>query len=260
MNRIEKKFNELKENNKKALITYITAGDPSIEKTEQLIYAKERAGASIIEVGIPFSDPLADGPIIQKAAQNALNNGIKLKDIFNCIERVRKNTEISMVFLVYYNTILAYGIKEFVDKCEEIGIDGFVIPDLPLEEQDEIIPYIKKNNVALIPLVAPTSKERIKDVVEGKKGFVYCISSLGVTGMKDGFYEEVDEFLKTVKKHTDLPIAIGFGISSREDVERFTPYVDGVIVGSAIVKKIHETKGDIEEVEKFIYSEFSVSM
>jgi tryptophan synthase alpha chain len=252
MNRIDKKFKELKQNNKKALITYITAGDPSIEKTEELIYAKERAGASIIEIGIPFSDPLADGSVIQKAAQNALSNGVNLKKIFNCIERVRANTEIPLVFLVYYNTILAYGVQKFVDKCDEIGIDGIIIPDLPLEEQDEIMPYIKKSNVALIPLIAPTSKERIEKIVDGKNGFVYCISSLGVTGMKDSFYEKAEEFLKSVKKVTKLPTAVGFGISSKEDVEKFKSYVDGVIVGSAVVKRVSDKEESVEKVESFV--------
>lgn len=252
MNRIEKRFNELKEKGEKALITYITAGDPSIEKTEELIYAKEKGGASIIEIGIPFSDPLADGPVIQEAAQRALKNGINVKKIFKCIEKARETTEIPMVFLVYYNTILAYGISNFVKKCDEVGVDGLIIPDLPLEEEEEIMPYIRESNVVLIPLVAPTSKERIKEIVKDKKGFVYCVSSLGVTGMKNNFYKESDEFLNSVRTYTSLPIAVGFGISDSEDIKRFKPYVDGVIVGSAIVKKVHESKGNTKMVKDFV--------
>lgn len=252
MNRIDKRFNELKNENKKALITYITAGDPSIEKTEEIIYAKERGGASIIEIGIPFSDPLADGPIIQKAAQNALENGIKISKIFECIKNVRKNTDIPLVFLVYFNSILCYGVEEFIKKCSEIGMDGLIIPDLPYEEENEVMQYIKDSNIALIPLIAPTSKHRIKDILKNKNGFVYCISSLGVTGMKDGFYKEVDEFLSSVREHTNLPIAVGFGISTKEDVKRFSSLVDGVIVGSAIVKKVDDSNGDLIEIEEFV--------
>lgn len=252
MNRIDKIFNKLKSENKKALITYVTAGDPSIENTEEIIYAKERGGASIIELGIPFSDPLADGPVIQKAAQKALENGIKVNQVFKCIENVRKNTDIPLVFLVYFNTILAYGVEGFVKQCNNIGIDGLIIPDLPYEEQNEIMKYIKDSNVALIPLIAPTSKYRIKDIVKDKNGFVYCISSLGVTGMKDGFYKEVDEFLSLVRQYTNLPIAVGFGISTKEDIKRFSGLVDGVIVGSAIVKKVSDSKGNIIEIEGFV--------
>lgn len=252
MNRIDKKFIELKEKNQKALITYITAGDPSLEKTRELIYAKEKAGADIIEVGIPFSDPLADGPVIQKAAQNALNKGIKVKEIFQCIEEVRKNTQIPLLFLVYFNTILAYGIETFVDKCNQVGIDGLIIPDLPFEEQEEIMPFIRKSNVALIPLIAPTSKDRVKKILKDKNGFIYCISSLGVTGMNNNFYEEAETFLKTVKESTKLPTAVGFGISNKEDVARFKPYVDGVIVGSAIVKRVTDDEKSIKQVEDFV--------
>lgn len=252
MNRIDKKFNELKSQNKKALITYVTAGDPSIDKTEEIIYAKEKGGASVIEIGIPFSDPLADGPVIQNAAQNALENGVKVNQIFKCIENVRENTEIPLVFLVYFNTILAYGVEEFVKECNDVGIDGLIIPDLPYEEQEEIMKYIKGSNVALIPLIAPTSKDRIKDIVKDKNGFVYCISSLGVTGIKDGFYKEVDEFLSSVREYTNLPIAVGFGISTKEDVKRFSRLVDGVIVGSAIVKKVSDSKGNASEVEELV--------
>ncbi len=252
MNRIEKKFKELKQTGKKALISYVTAGDPSIEATESLIYALERAGSSIIELGIPFSDPLADGPVIQHAAKRALDNGVTLKKIFHQIKKVRANTEIPLVFLVYYNTILAYGRKEFINTCEDIGIDGLIIPDLPIEEQDELTPFIIESNILLIPLVAPTSKNRIVDILQGKQGFVYCISSLGVTGMNQHFYKEINEFLLYVKQHTDLPIAIGFGISSEDDIKRFTPYVDGVIIGSAIVKKVHQSNGEINKVEEFV--------
>lgn len=252
MNRIEKKFMDLKKENKKALITYITAGTPSIENTEKLIYAHEQAGASIVEIGIPFSDALADGPIIQKAAYDSLQKGITLKQIFECVEKARENTDIPLVFMAYYNSLLTYGVEKFVNKCVDIGIDGLIIPDLPLEEQNEVEKFIEKDNVILIQLVAPNSKDRIKKLTENKKGFIYCVSSLGVTGMNDSFYEEIDEYLKTVKEVTDLPIAVGFGIKTKEDVQRMKPFVDGVIVGSAIVKLVHDSDCNYKEVMEFI--------
>lgn len=249
MNRIEQKFNELKKQHKTAYITYVTAGDPSIEQTEKLVYAMEDAGADIIEIGIPFSDPLADGPVIQDAAVRALTNGVTISKIMNCVVNIRKNTNIPLLYLVYFNTILNYGVKDFVAKCVEVGIDGLIIPDLPLEERKEIIEYISENNIALIPLVAPTSKERIKDVISGGNGFVYCVSSLGVTGTRQDFYSGIEEYLEDVKKQSNLPIAIGFGISDKSKVERFSKIVDGVIVGSAIVRVVEKTNGDVEAVK-----------
>lgn len=252
MNRIEKQFAALKNAQKKALITYITAGHPTIDHTEELIYAQIRGGADIIEIGIPFSDPLADGPVIQKAAQRALDGGVTINKVFECIEKARKNTEIPLVFLVYYNTVLAYGVEAFVKKCSQIGIDGLIIPDLPLEEQSEILPYINETDMALIPLVAPTSKDRMKKITENGRGFVYCVSSLGVTGMGGNFYREVEAFLSEVRTQTELPLAVGFGISNKEDIKRFQPYVDAVIVGSAIVKHVEESDGNAVAVETFI--------
>ncbi|KAE9632918.1 MAG: tryptophan synthase alpha chain [Epulopiscium sp.] len=252
MNRIQEKLEGLRKENKKALITYMTAGDPNIEQTEKLIYAKERGGADIIEIGIPFSDPVADGPVIQAAAQRALEAGTNLEKIFKCIANVRKNTQIPIAFLVYYNSILGYGVERFIRQCEEVGVDGLVIPDLPLEEREEIMPYIKSFNIGLIPLVAPTSKDRIKDIVQDGEGFVYCISSMGVTGIRSEFHKNLEEFLKDVKSIAHIPTAVGFGFSSKEDIKRLLPYVDGVIVGSAIVKKIEESKGNEKVIEEFI--------
>lgn len=252
MNRIDKQFQLLKENNQKALITFMVAGHPSIEATEALIYAKERGGAHIIEIGIPYSDPLADGPVIQKAAQQALDKGIRLGDIFACMERVRRKTQIPLIFLVYYNTIFAYGIKRFITACQEAGIDGLIIPDLPMEEKEELNPFLHGTDIAIIPLVAPTSKERVKALLQGGRGFVYCISSLGVTGMRQEFHAELDSFLSSVREATALPIAVGFGISGKEDVKKMQPYVDGVIVGSAIVREIEESGGNPIEIEAFV--------
>lgn len=244
MNRITMKFNELSKKHKKALITYITGGDPSIEKTEELIYAMERGGADIIEIGIPFSDPLADGPVIQKAALRAFDGGITIEKIMNCIEKVRQHTEIPLLYLAYYNTIFHYGAERFIEKCKRVGIDGLIIPDLPLEERGEIMEHMKDNGIALIPLVAPTSRERIRSIVQGCEGFVYCVSSLGVTGTRAEFDPRVEAFLKEVKESSFLPTAVGFGISDGKAVQRFQQMADGAIVGSALVKVVEKTNGD----------------
>lgn len=250
MNRITQVFNYLKGNNKKAFIGYITAGDPSLDKTEQLVYALEEAGTDIVEIGIPYSDPLADGPILQKAASRALkNNNLSINDIMKTIKKIRNNTEIPLVFLVYINTIIVYGKAKFIRACQQAGIDGLIIPDLPLEERDEILPLINTTNIALIPIVAPTSKDRIRTIINGGKGFVYCVSSLGVTGESSGFYPDVTTYLNDVKRQSHIPIAVGFGISNANDVKQLKTYVDGIIVGSAIVKKIDETNGDTELVK-----------
>jgi len=249
MNRIEKKYKELGE--KKALITYVTAGDPSLEKTEELIYAMERGGADIIELGVPYSDPIADGPVIQAADQRALDNGTTLSGVFEVVRNARKNTDIPLVFLIYFNTILSQGVEKFVKKCEETGIDGLIIPDLPLEERGEISEFLKGSSIDLIPLVAPNSKERLGDIInKGGSGFVYCISSFGVTGVRDNFEVDIKGFLEEVRAVTDLPLAVGFGISNRKHVEDMHKIADGAIVGSAIVKLVHETNGNLEVMEK----------
>lgn len=249
MNRIEKKFKEL--GDKKALITYITAGDPSLDQTEQLIYAMERGGADIIEMGIPYSDPIADGPVIQAAGKRALDNGTKLFKVFEVVKKAREKTEIPLVFLIYFNTILSQGIEKIIKRCEEAGIDGLIIPDFPLEEREEINEFIEKSDISLIPLVAPNSKDRLGDIINrGGSGFVYCISSFGVTGVRDNFDVDLKSFLEDVRAKTDLPLAVGFGISSREHVEKIHRIADGAIVGSAIVKLVHETKGDLKVIER----------
>lgn len=252
MNRITKKMNQLRDASKTALITYITAGDPAIETTEKLVYAMEAGGADIIEIGIPHSDPVADGPVIQDAVQRSLKSGTTINDIFRCVEGIRKNSNIPIAFLVYYNMIHAYGVKKFVEACVKIGVDGLVVPDLPLEEREEMTSYLPDDQLALIPLVAPTSKSRIKKVTRGGSGFVYCVSSMGVTGQAGAFHKDINLFLKSVRESTDLPIAVGFGISSKEDVAQFKGMVDGVIVGSAIVKDIYNCQADLGQVKEIV--------
>lgn len=248
MNRIEEKFIKLKEENKTAFIAYVTAGDPNLEQTEKMTYEMEKAGADIIEIGIPFSDPAADGPVIQKAAQRALDNGVKIKAIFETIEKIRKNSNVPLVFLVYYNSIYRYGAKEFIEKCEEVGIDGLIIPDLPSEERDEISPYLEGKKLSIIPLVAPNSFNRMEKALKNGSGFVYCISSFGVTGMRSEFSVDIKGFMEKVRTYTNLPLALGFGISTKEDVKKMSEFADGVIVGSAIVKVVEETNGNERKI------------
>ena len=246
MSRIGKKFEELA--GKTAFIGYITAGDPSIEKTKDLVLALEKGGCDIVELGIPYSDPVADGPVIQLAAQRALDNGTTIEKIFDVVKDIRKVSQIPLVFLVYYNSIYASGIEKFVRSCVEIGVDGLIIPDLPLEERDEILPFLNKD-IDLIPLVAPNSGDRVEKILENGGGFVYCISSFGVTGTREEFDSSISEYLNEVKKVSELPLAIGFGISTRKDVEIFETLANGVIVGSALVKVVAETDGDAKALE-----------
>ena len=252
MNRIEAKFAEIRKNNGKALVPYICAGDPTLEMTEKLVYLLEESGADVIELGIPYSDPLADGPVIQAAALRSLGSGFKIDKFFTAVENIRRNSQIPLVCMVYYSSILGYGVQKFVDNCEKSGIDGLIVPDLPYEEYDELKPLVDKTDMCLIPLVAITSGDRIKTLVEGSKGFVYCVSSLGVTGERSSFDSRVDDFVKAVKEASDIPVCIGFGISRRSDVERFDSIADGAIVGSAIVRKINESLESLDEVKSFV--------
>jgi len=230
-------------NNNKAFIAFLTAGDPSIEKTEEFIYKLIEGGADLIEIGIPFSDPIAEGPVIQSANVRSLSGGTRIKNIFELVERVRKNTQIPLVFLTYMNTVFRYGISEFFRKCSETGIDGIIIPDLPFEEKSEIKESANKYGVDIISLIAPTSEDRIKLIAQESEGFVYIVSSMGVTGMRSEIKTDLESITESVKKYTDNPVAIGFGINSPEQAEKYSKIADGVIVGSAIVKII-EKYGD----------------
>lgn len=235
--RITKKFNALRSNNSKALIPYITCGDPNLETTIDLVLTMEKAGADIIELGIPYSDPLADGPVIQRASQRALNSGTNIDSIFEMIIKLRKRTGIPIAFLLYYNSIYAYGIEKFLNKFNGL-IDGLIIPDLPLEERKELKYLIKDYPIDLIPLVAPTSENRIKEIIKEADGFIYCISSFGVTGKRKAFEIDLKKFIDEVRKYTDTPVAIGFGISNEKAIQRLKGLADGLIVGSAIIEKI----------------------
>lgn len=249
MNRIDKKFNELKKINKKALITFITAGDPNLQTTQELVIAMESAGADIIELGIPYSDPLADGITIQASSARALKAGAKIINIMSTVKKLREETQVPLIYLNYYNSVIKYGLEKFIKQCNESGIDGLIIPDLPVEERADIIKVCDKYRVYLIPLVAPTSKERIKSITKDGKGFVYCVSISGVTGTRNKINTNIKEYMLEVSKYTDMPKALGFGISSAEMVHQFKPYCDAIIVGSAIIKKIEQSKTPNEAVQ-----------
>ena len=238
MNRIEAKMKALQEKGEKAFITYITAGLPDLEGTKKLLKAQEAAGLDVVELGIPFSDPVADGPVIQDASYKAICNGINLKKVFVTVEELRKEgSELPIVFMMYYNTILHYGAEAFVKKCNEVGVDGLIIPDLPHEEQEEIAKYLKQDETTiLIQLVSPVSGDRIPKILDGAKGFVYCVSSLGVTGTRTNITTDIGAMVKLVKAAKDIPCAVGFGISTPEQAKKMAAQSDGAIVGSAIVK------------------------
>lgn len=235
MSRIQNAFK-----NGKAFISFLTGGDPDIETSEKLIYAMEKAGADLIEIGVPFSDPIAEGPVIQEANERALAAGCTTDKLFDMVARVRKNTQIPLVYLTYINPIVTYGKEKFMKRCQECGVDGLIIPDLPYEEKGEIADVCKEYGVDVISLIAPTSHERVTMIAKEAQGFVYCVSSLGVTGVRTEIKTDVSEMVGLVKKATDVPCAVGFGIATPEQAKQMAKVADGAIVGSAIVKLIAE--------------------
>lgn len=242
MNRIEEAFK-----NGKAFIPFITAGDPDLETSRKLIIAMERAGADLIEIGVPFSDPVAEGPVIQEANERALAAGCTIDRLFDMVRETRKTVKVPLVFLTYINPIYAYGKDRFMERCRECGIDGLIIPDLPYEEKGEIQADCREKGVKMISLIAPTSKERITMIAKEAEGFVYCVSSMGVTGVRSEIKTNVKEMVENVKAAVNLPCAVGFGISTPEQAKAMADVSDGVIVGSAIVKIIAEHGRDSEQ-------------
>jgi tryptophan synthase alpha chain len=238
MNRIDKKFKELRENNEKAMIPFVTAGDPDLRTTAELVLAMEKAGADIIELGIPYSDPLADGVVIQESSNRALKAGAKISGIMDTVRQIRKSSQVPLVYLVYYNSILRYGMERFLSECSEAGMDGLIIPDLPIEERKEMLEIAGRYGVYLIPLVAPTSKDRIRKITDDGKGFVYCVSTNGVTGIRQEIGTDISGYMDIVSQYTGMPKALGFGISGPEMARKYRDHCDAVIVGSAVIKKI----------------------
>lgn len=239
--------------NKKAFIPFITVGDPDIETTERLVYELEKSGCDLIELGIPFSDPTAEGPTIMAASERALKNGITTDDAFDLVERVRKTTSIPLAFMTYANVIFCYGIERFAKRAESVGIDALILPDVPFEEKGEFDEVFSKHNVDLISMVAPTSMDRTRMIAKEAKGFVYCVSSLGVTGERSTFSSNLETLINTVKEsNPNVPCAIGFGISNAEQGKEMAKISDGIIVGSAIVRIVEKYGRDcVEKVGEF---------
>lgn len=241
-NRIENAFR------KKAFVAFLTGGDPYIEKSEEFIGRLIDGGADLIEIGIPFSDPIAEGPVIQSANIRALNAGTDLAKIFTLVKNVRvKYPDTPIVFLTYLNPVYKYGPDKFFKKCSEIGADGIIVPDMPFEEKGEISQSASQYGIDIISLIAPTSEDRIKLIAQEAQGYIYIVSSMGVTGMRSEIKTDIKSIVDTVRKYSNKPAAIGFGINTPEQAEHFCSFADGVIVGSAIVKiieKYGEDAGD----------------
>lgn len=241
MNRIENKWNKLKKENRKAFIAFVTAGDPSLKYTYKLVLELEKQGADIIELGVPFSDPIADGPVIQASSQRALKKGINLDKIFHLVKELRKKTDIPLVFLSYYNPIFHYGVEKFVEDAAGAGIDGVIIADLPPEEATEIKTCSDKKELDTIFLAAPTSSnERLHKVIAMSTGFIYCVSVAGVTGVRNSLAVNLKKRVEDIKRMTNKPVAVGFGVSNTKTAQWVASFSDGVIVGSAIVKIIQD--------------------
>lgn len=233
MNRIQQAFDH-----GKAFIPFITGGDPNLETTKRLIIAMEKAGADLIEIGLPFSDPIAEGIVIQEANERALAAGCTTDRLFDMVKEVRKTVKVPLVFLTYINPIFTYGKEKFMGRCVECGIDGLIVPDLPYEEKGEIREICDQYHVELVSMIAPTSKARIRMIAKEAKGFIYVVSSLGVTGVRSEIKTNIAEMTDMIREVTDTPCAIGFGISKPEQAAKMAAVSDGAIVGSAIVRMV----------------------
>jgi tryptophan synthase alpha chain len=224
--------------NGKAFIPFVTCGDPDLETTAAIVRAMAQAGADLIELGIPFSDPTAEGPVIQQANIRALAGGVTTDKIFDLVRELRRDVHIPLVFMTYANVVFSYGAERFISTCAQIGIDGLILPDIPYEEKDEFAPLCRQYGVALVSLIAPTSENRVGMIAREAEGFVYIVSSLGVTGVRSKITTDVGKLAALVKANSSVPCAIGFGISTPEQAAQMAAQADGVIVGSAIVKLV----------------------
>ena len=222
--------------NGKAFIPFITCGDPDLETTAAAVRAMAQNGADLIELGIPFSDPTAEGPVIQAANIRALSGGVDTDKIFDLVRELRKDVTVPMVFMTYANVVFSYGADKFISICREIGIDGLILPDIPFEEKEEFAAICRRYDVALISLIAPTSENRIGMIAGEAEGFIYLVSSLGVTGVRSEITTDLGAIVKVIRQSTDIPCAIGFGISTPEQAKQMAGIADGAIVGSAIVR------------------------
>lgn len=249
MTRIKQAFSQ-----KKAFIAFVTAGDPTLEMTKQLVRKMEEKGADLIELGIPFSDPIAEGPVIQEANERALANGTTTDRIFEMVKELREEVKVPMVFLTYLNPIFTYGSERFMKNCRECGIDGIIVPDLPFEEKEELKSICDKYGVEIISLIAPTSHDRIAMIAREATGFVYCVSSLGVTGVRSEIRTDLKAMVDVVHSNSDVPCAIGFGVATEEQARAVAGVSDGAIVGSAIVQLVKEYgEKAVEPVGEYVY-------
>ena len=241
--------------NKKAFIAYLMAGDPNLSVSAKYILTAQEAGADLIEIGIPFSDPVAEGEVIEAASMRAIRAGTRLDGVFDMVASIQDKMHIPMVFMTYLNPVYVYGYDRFFAKCVEIGICGIIIPDMPYEEQGEAKEIAKKYGIEMITLVAPTSEQRIKEIASHAEGFLYLVSSMGVTGVRSEITTDVSSIVEEIRKSTDIPVAVGFGISTPEQVAHYSAIADGVIVGSAIVNIIaQESEQAHEHLRAYIQS------
>ncbi|MCR4842873.1 MAG: tryptophan synthase subunit alpha [Eubacterium sp.] len=254
MNRIEQRMQELSAKGEKAFITYQTAGLPDMGRCVEVMKAIEEAGVDVIELGVPFSDPIADGPVIQDASFRSIQKGTTLVSTFEAVEKARgEGLNVPIIFMLYYNTVMYYGVEKFVERCREVGVDGIIIPDLPLEEQGEIKGYLEgADSPIMIELVSPVSAERIPKIVKGAKGFIYCVSAMGVTGQSGSFYGTINQYLQDVKDAADIPVMMGFGIRTAEDIAPMKGIIDGAIVGSHFINIMEESAYDVNVARDYV--------
>lgn len=251
MNRIEQTFSKLVEQNQKSFVPYIMAGDGGLDCLVERLITLEKFGATAIEVGVPFSDPVADGPTIQRAGIRALKNGTTLKGIINTLAKARDFVSIPLILMTYLNPVYIYGINEFISDIGSAGVDGCIIPDLPIEEEEIIAPKLEKENIEFIRLVTLTTPaERVKLIAERGKGFLYAVTVKGITGTRNEYDDNLKSFLQTVKNNSPIPVLAGFGISNEAQIREITEYCDGVIVGSKIVDLFE--KEQIDDLERFM--------
>ena len=250
MGRIGKKFEELRAKKEKALIVYLTAGDPSLAATRELVLGLEKSGADIVEIGVPFSDPTADGPVIQAASQRALKAGATLRGVLELVAEIRRTSQIPIVLFGYFNPIFAYGAEKFSQAAKDAGVDGILVVDLPPEEAGELRIFTDAAGIDFIALVAPTTgRNRLKTILQNATGFLYCISITGVTGTAAPDTDDINRHIAAIRKRTKLPIAVGFGISSAAHARAIAGVADGIVIGSAVVQRIDENRANSDCIQ-----------
>jgi len=248
MTRISETFRRLLKKGCKAFIPYVMAGDPSLDKTVEMVRILEECGADVVELGVPFSDPLADGPTIQRASERALRNGVTLRKVVSLVRDLRQSTQIPIVLMTYFNPVFKYGIEDFIGNARVAGVDGVIIPDLPPEEAEDFIKLSKKASLDTIFLLAPTStEERIRKVIKASSGFIYYVSMTGITGANLLLDGSMETLIPSIRKFTDKPIAVGFGVSTPDEAYAVSRLADGFIIGSAIVKRLHAAPDELKD-------------